>query len=84
MDYDLTHLAQLGRKRKRLLDQLDEVSRELEPEILAANAANVGQKTIAELTHYTRDSVRQKCLPPEQREAEREARRLRTRKAQTR
>lgn len=81
MDYDLSRLAALGRKRKRLLDQIEEVRREITPEILAAHNADVEQKTIVELSHYTRDTIRQICLTPEQREAEREKRRLRTRKA---
>jgi hypothetical protein len=81
VDYDLTRLTQLGRRRKRLLDQLEELRKEITPEILAAHAADVEQKTIAELSHYTRDTVRQICLSPEQRQAEREKRRERTRKA---
>jgi hypothetical protein len=81
VDYDLTRLTQLGRRRKRLLDQIEELRREITPEILAAHAANVGQKTIAEVSHYTRDTVRQICLTPEQRQAEREARWQRTRKS---
>lgn len=80
VDYDLTRLTQLGRKRKRLLDQLEDVRKELLPEIVAADQAEVAQKTIAEVTHYTRDSIRQMCLTPEQREHERELRRQRTRK----
>lgn len=81
MDYDLTQLTHLGRKRKRLLDQVDGIRDELIPEILAADQAGVPQKTIAELTHYTRDTIRQLCLTPEQREHERELRRQRTRKS---
>lgn len=81
MDYDLTRLTQLGRKRKRLLDQVDDVRDELIPEIVAADQAGVPQKTLVELTHYTRDTIRQICLTPEQREHERELRRQRTRKA---
>lgn len=81
MDYDLTRLATLGRKRKRLLDQIEELRKEITPEILAANTAKVEQKTIAEVSHYTRDTIRQICLDPEQREEERKRRRDRTRKA---
>ena len=81
MDHDLTQLTQLGRRRKRLLDQLEELRQEITPKILAANAAGTEQKTIAEVTHYTRDTIRQVCLSPEQREAERQRRRERTRKA---
>lgn len=81
VDYDLTRLTALGRRRKRLLDQLEELRKEMTPEILAAHAADVEQKTIADLSHYTRDTIRQVCLTPAQREAEREKRRARTRKA---
>lgn len=81
MEPDLNRLTQLGRKRKRLLDQVEEVREQITPEIIAADQAGVPQKTIAELTHYTRDTIRQMCLTPEQREHERELRRQRTRKA---
>lgn len=81
MSYDLAQLTQLGRKRKRLLDQLEDLRREITPEIEAANAAGIEQKTIADLTHYTRETIRQACLSPEQREGERQRRRDRTRKA---
>lgn len=81
MDYDLSRLTALGRKRKRLLDQLDALRREMAPEIQAARSGGVKQKTVEEVSHYTRDMIRQMCLPPEKREAEAKRRRARTRKA---
>lgn len=70
----------MGRKRKRLLDQLEALRREMLPEILAAHNAEVPQTTIVEASNYTRDMVRQMCLPPEKAQAEKEKRRRRTRK----
>lgn len=70
----------MGRKRKRLLDQLAALRAEMLPVIREAHAAQVEQKEIAEVAHYTRDAIRQMCLPPEKAEAERERRRKRTRK----
>ncbi|MDG4791777.1 hypothetical protein O7626_38840 [Micromonospora sp. WMMD1102] len=70
----------LGRKRKQLLDQLEKLRQEILPEIQAANAAGVQQGKIAEVSHYTRDMIREMCLPPDKAEAEREKRRQRTRR----
>ena len=80
MTYDPVNLAQLGAERIALVARLEQVQHELAPEIIAADAAEVPQVKICELTGYTRETVRQICLTPEQREAEREKRRQRTRK----
>ncbi len=81
MTHDLTRIRQLGKQRKRLLDQLEQIREQLVPEVNQAAASGVEQKTLAELTHYTRETIRQMCLTPEQKEAEAEKRRARTRKA---
>lgn len=81
MAHNLARLMTLGRKRKRLLEQLEVLRKEMAPEIQAADKAGVQQKTIAEVSYYTRDMVRQMCLPPDKREAEAEKRRARTRKS---
>lgn len=81
MTYDRSRLAKLGRQRKKLLDQLDELRDLLTPEVIAAELAEVPQKEIAELTYYTRETIRRMCLTPEQREEEDERRRQRTRKS---
>ncbi len=80
MTYDLKQLRDLGKRRKKLLDQIEALRPEIEAEVVLANAAGVEQKEIAGAAHYTRETIRQMCLTPEQREAEREARRSRTRK----
>lgn len=80
MDYDLTRLTQIGDERAQLLARLEELRPEAYAEITAADAAGVPQKTLAERAHYTREIVRQVCLTPEQREAEKKKRRERTRK----
>lgn len=79
--YNPAKLARLGAERIALVAQLEKLQTELKPEIIAADAAEVPQVDICELTGYTRETVRQICLTPEQREAEREKRRQRTRKA---
>lgn len=81
MPYDPTRLAKLGRQRKKLLDQLEDLRAQITPEVVAAELSGLTQKEIAALTHYTRETIRQMCLTPEQREHERELRRQRTRKA---
>jgi hypothetical protein len=80
MAYDTARLEELGRRFKELRAQLDEVRTELTPEIAAAFASGeFEQKTIADLSGYTRETVRVICLTPEQREAEKNRRRNRTR-----
>lgn len=67
MDYDLTRLRQLGKRHRRLRDELDALRPELAEAIRAAAAAGVPQVEIAEESGYRRDQVRQICLPPERR-----------------
>lgn len=67
VDYDLTRLNQFGRKHKRLRDEMEALRPELAEEIRAAHAAGVAQVDIAARSGYTRDQVRQICLPPERR-----------------
>ncbi|MCG5464274.1 hypothetical protein MED01_002440 [Micromonospora sp. MED01] len=74
MDYDLSRLQQLGRKRKKLLDQLEELRPAITAEVLAAHDAGVKQATIVQASHYTRDWVRQLTMTAEQREAAKQRR----------
>lgn len=78
MAYNLARLQQLGRKRKRLLDQLEELRPDITAEVLAAHQAGVKQRDLVDASHYTRDWVRQLCMSPEQREAARNRRRKQT------
>lgn len=80
-DHNPTELARWGAEHRKLLRQLDEARTALRPLIIAAAAADVPQIDICGLTGYTRETVRQICLTPEQAEAEKEKRRQRTRKA---
>ncbi len=75
MTHDLSRLQALGRKRKKLLDQLEELRPAITAEVLAANAADVPQTDIVKASHYTRDWVRQLCMTDEQREQARLKRR---------
>lgn len=83
MTYDTKRLADLGRKHRKLKADLDALRAEIVPEIIAADLAGLQQKDIAELSDYTRESIRQICLTDEQREDEREKRRARTRGTKT-
>lgn len=73
--YDLTRLTALGKKRKKLIDELAALDEELKPEIRAAHVAGVEQKKIIDLTGYARESVRLASMTPEEREQERQKRR---------
>lgn len=75
MDYDLSRLQQLGRKRKKLLDQLEELRPAITAEVIAAAQADVAQTEIVKASHYTRDWVRQMCMTDEQRAELRQKRR---------
>jgi septal ring factor EnvC (AmiA/AmiB activator) len=67
MDYDLARLTQLGRKHQRLRAELEALRPELAEEIRAAHDAGRAQVDIVKASGYTRDQVRQICLPPERR-----------------
>lgn len=67
MDYDLDRLNQLGRRHQRLRADLEALRPELADEIRKAAAAGVAQVEIVKATGYTRDQVRQICLPPAER-----------------
>lgn len=67
MTYDTTRLAQLGKKHHRLRTELEAIRPELADEIRTAAIAGVPQVEIAKVAGYTRDQVRQICLPPERR-----------------
>jgi hypothetical protein len=67
MDYDRTRLRQLGARHQRLRRDLEAIRPELAEEIRAAAAAGMPQVEIVNETGYTRDQVRQICLPPEKR-----------------
>ena len=65
--YDPTQLHDLGRRFRKLRAQLAYLRPELVAEIRAAADAGVPQVEIVQVTGYTRDQVRQICLPPERR-----------------
>jgi len=67
MDFDATELRQIGTRHKRLRKDLDEIRPRLATLIRAAHEAGMPQVDIAEVSGYTRDQVRQICLPPERR-----------------
>lgn len=71
MDYDTTRLTQLGKKHQRLRTELETIRPELAEEIRAAAAGGVLQVEIAKMAGYTRDQVRQICLPQERRRSRR-------------
>lgn len=75
MTHDLSRLQQLGRKRKRLLDQLEELRPAITAEVIAAAQDDVPQTDIVKASHYTRDWVRQMCMTDEQRNELRQKRR---------
>jgi hypothetical protein len=60
-------LAQLGRRHQRLRADLEALRPELAEEIRAAASSGVAQVVIVKATGYTRDQVRQICLPTERR-----------------
>lgn len=74
-EHDTTRLQELGKKRQRLMGQVHELDRELDPEIYAAAQAGVPQVDIVRWTSMARESIRLKSMTPEQREAERQKRR---------
>lgn len=67
MAYDPTRLAQLGRRHKRLRDDLAKLRPGLADEIRRARAAGMAQADIVKVTGYARDRVRQICLPADRR-----------------
>lgn len=80
MGHDLSRLAELGRKRQRLRQQLEDLRPVLEEEIRAAHAAEVEQTVIASTARVTRETVRWVCLDEQQRQEERKKRKRRTTK----
>jgi hypothetical protein len=79
MTYDTSQLERLGKDYQRKRDAFEKARDLVADEIVAAAAAGVPQRDIVHLTGYTREAIRQLCLTPEQREAEKEKRRTRTR-----
>jgi hypothetical protein len=80
MAYDAKRLAELGRRNRKLKTDAEKLRAEIVPEIIAANLAGVLQKHIAELSGYTRESIRQICMTDEERTAELQKRRTRVSK----
>lgn len=64
MTYDPDRLQQLGRRHQRLRADLEALRPELAEAIRAAAEAGMPQVDIVKATGYTRDQVRQICLPP--------------------
>lgn len=65
MDYDPSRLTKLGAKFQRLRAELEAVRPDLADEIRTAHEAGMPQVEIVRLTGYTRELVRQICLPPD-------------------
>lgn len=78
--YDLTELRALGRKRQRLMEQLEELRPEIEREIYQAAHAvpPVPQVDIIKITGCSRETVRLASMSDEERQAERDKRRNKT------
>jgi hypothetical protein len=74
-EHDTTRLQELGRRRQKLVGQLADLDRDLDPEIAAAAQAGVPQVDIIRWTGLSRESVRRKSLTDEQREQLRARRR---------
>ena len=70
-------LHAIGSKRRRVQKQLDEMKPEIEEIIVLAAERGIPQKTIAEETGYTRDSIWRLTMTPEDREANNAKRRNR-------
>lgn len=58
-EYDTTHLRQLSKRYRKLVDDLDAIRPDLQAEALAALGAGVRQAEIARITGWTRDNIRQ-------------------------
>jgi gamma-glutamyl phosphate reductase len=80
MDDDSDELRKLGTRRKKLLAELDDITTKMKPLIIAANAKDVAQVKIMEMTGYSGETIRKLCLPPDQAAQEAEARKERRRK----
>ncbi len=73
---ELTRLARDHiRKRKAYEEARDRLAEAI---TVAAQTGSIRQHRIVEITEYTREAVRQLSMTPEQREAEKEKRRQRT------
>lgn len=67
MDHNPERLHQVGGEMKRLRARQKTIKPELDDLIRAADAAGMPQVDIVNETGYTRDQVRQICLPAERR-----------------
>lgn len=65
MEHNPDRLHQLGAEMKRIRTREKVIRPELHDLIRAADAAGMPQVDIVDETGYTRDQVRQICLPPE-------------------
>lgn len=74
-EYDTSHLQELGKRRQKLVAQLDALDAELEPEVRAAAVAGIPQVDVIRWTGMARESVRLKSMSPEQRDELRQRRR---------
>jgi len=63
----MDQLTQLGRRHQRLRADLDAIRPQLADAIRAAAAAGTPQVDIVRATGYTRDQIRQICLPEDRR-----------------
>ncbi len=72
-------LTRLSRDHLRKKKAYEEARDRLAKAVPAAAEAGIRQIEIVDITTYTREAVRQMCMTPEQREAERQKRRERTR-----
>lgn len=67
MAYNPDRLTYLGRRLQRLRTAVDTLRPEVAAEIRTAHEAGMSQVDIVRATGYTRDQIRQICLPPERR-----------------
>jgi hypothetical protein len=58
MTYDLATLTRLGRRRTKLLDELEQLKTAIGDEIRAAAAADVPQILLIRASGYSREQVR--------------------------
>lgn len=58
-DYDLTRLADLGRRYERAREAAEKLRTEITPEIIKADTADVPQVDIVKASRLTRERVRQ-------------------------
>lgn len=80
MDYDRSKLRRVGRRRRAIRAELEELRQIVIDELPAAREAGLTWRELGEDTSYTDAQLQTLALPPEQREAREQQRRQRRRK----